>query len=73
MTKTRNIEHHLGHIIRRRLPGGLGEFVMFGLNQGWAALFGGLMLLAILATAMLWPDGAAMEGPRKILETSGPH
>jgi len=32
-----------------------------------------LMLLGILATAMLWPDGAAMEGPRKIFETSGPH
>jgi uncharacterized membrane protein YoaT (DUF817 family) len=36
------------------------EFLWFGLKQGWACLFGGLLLALILATHLLWPAGAAI-------------
>ncbi|MBT8477198.1 MAG: DUF817 domain-containing protein [Alphaproteobacteria bacterium] len=43
--------------MRARLPHGLASFVMFGLKQGWACLFGGLLLIAILVTRAIWqPD-----------------
>ncbi|MDP2061993.1 MAG: DUF817 domain-containing protein [Phaeovulum sp.] len=43
--------------MRARLPHVLAEFVMFGLKQGWACLFGALMLAAILASKAVWqPD-----------------
>ena len=53
---TRRIERGMGDWARRRLPGWLAELVMFTLKQGWAALFGGLILLAILATRAIWED-----------------
>lgn len=31
------------------------EFLMFGLKQGWACLFGGLMLALLMGTHLLWP------------------
>ena len=34
------------------------EFLMFGLKQGWACLFGGLMLALLLGTHLWWPDEA---------------
>ncbi|ASE40582.1 DUF817 domain-containing protein [Brevundimonas vesicularis] len=34
------------------------EFLWFGLKQGWACLFGGLMLALILGTFLLWPERA---------------
>ena len=50
---TRTLEHRLGASARRFLP----EFALFVLKQGWACLFGGLMLAAILASKLLWqPD-----------------
>lgn len=36
------------------------EFLMFGLKQGWACLFGGLMLALLLATALWYPPDAAL-------------
>lgn len=36
------------------------EFLMFGVKQGWACLFGGLLLALILATHRLWTDRALM-------------
>lgn len=36
------------------------EFLWFGLKQGWACLFGGLMLVLIMGTWLLWPEGAAV-------------
>ncbi|WP_125256958.1 DUF817 domain-containing protein [Brevundimonas fluminis] len=36
------------------------EFLWFGLKQGWACLFGGLLLALILATHLLWPADAAI-------------
>ena len=43
------------------LPGWRGavfEFAMFGFKQGWACLFGALMLAALLGTHLFWPDDA---------------
>ena len=42
---------------RSRLRGWAFEFLWFGLKQGWACLFGGLMLLLIVGTWLLWPEG----------------
>ncbi len=54
---TRAIERHLGDWARARLPATLAELVMFVLKQGWAALFGFLMLAGLLVTRALWqPD-----------------
>lgn len=36
------------------------EFLLFGFKQGWACLFGGLMLGLLLATHLLYPQGAAL-------------
>ena len=54
---TRSLERRLGDWARARLPYALAEFVMFVLKQGWACLFGGLLLAAIIATKLVWqPD-----------------
>jgi uncharacterized membrane protein YoaT (DUF817 family) len=34
------------------------EFLLFGLKQAWACLFGGLMLVLLVSTHLLWPDEA---------------
>jgi uncharacterized membrane protein YoaT (DUF817 family) len=36
------------------------EFLMFGLKQGWACLFGGVMLTLLFSTAFLYPQGAPL-------------
>jgi uncharacterized membrane protein YoaT (DUF817 family) len=36
----------------------LYEFVRFGVKQGWACLFGGLLLALLIATRLAWPAGA---------------
>jgi uncharacterized membrane protein YoaT (DUF817 family) len=41
-------------------PSWLYEFVLFGFKQGWACLFGGLMLALLLGTHLFYPDGAAL-------------
>lgn len=51
----------LAHLVLLRLPrgrfvDGMVEFVVFGLKQAWACLFGGLMLGMILLTGLWWPD-----------------
>lgn len=54
---TPRLERRLGDWARARLPYALAEFVMFGLKQGWACLFGGLLLTAIIASKLIWqPD-----------------
>ena len=40
----------------RGLSGAFVEFVVFGLKQAWACLFGGAMLALIIATRLWWPD-----------------
>lgn len=40
-----------------RLPGPLAEFVLFGLKQAWACLFGAIMLGLLIVTKLVWqPD-----------------
>lgn len=54
---TRSLERRMGDWARRRMPFALAELVMFVLKQGWACLFGGLLLAAILGTRAIWqPD-----------------
>jgi len=56
---TRSLERRLGDWARARLPFALAEFVMFVLKQGWACLFGGLLLAAIIGSKLIWqPDWA---------------
>jgi len=43
---------------RSPVRGAAYEFLWFGLKQGWACLFGGLMLILIVGTFLLWPEGA---------------
>ncbi|GBR06848.1 DUF817 domain-containing protein [Asaia siamensis] len=49
-----SLEDRLGRWVRRYLHGFWGMFVLFVLKQGWACLFGGLLLGAILASHYLW-------------------
>jgi uncharacterized membrane protein YoaT (DUF817 family) len=46
----------LARLPRGRLAYGCIEFIVFGLKQAWACLFGGLMLGMILVTTFWWPD-----------------
>lgn len=48
------VERRLGDFMRARLPGWAVEFVMFGLKQAWACLFGGLLLVALLLSRSVW-------------------
>ena len=43
---------------RSRLRSWTFEFLWFGLKQGWACLFGGLMLALLVGTHLLWPQHA---------------
>jgi uncharacterized membrane protein YoaT (DUF817 family) len=43
-----------------KLNGWAYEFLLFGLKQGWACLFGGLMLALLVLTKFLWPADAPM-------------
>ncbi|WP_091978394.1 DUF817 family protein [Methylobacterium sp. 13MFTsu3.1M2] len=45
-------------LARGRVTAGLYEFVRFGLKQGWACLFGGLLLALMLGTRLVWPAHA---------------
>lgn len=45
---------------RSRWHGWAYEFLLFGLKQGWACLFGGLMLALLVGSKLLWPEGAAL-------------
>lgn len=56
MNETRSLERSLGRHIRAALPGPLAEFTMFVLKQGWACLFGGLLLIAVIFTKAIWGD-----------------
>ena len=55
-TANRWLEGHGDHGIRAWLV----EFLVFGLKQAWACLFGALMLIAIVAARLWWPDDAAL-------------
>lgn len=57
MTKpsdTPRLERRLGDWARARLPWWVADGAMFVLKQGWASLFGGLLLAAILLSRAIW-------------------
>lgn len=54
MNRTRRLERRLGDWMRARLPFFAAEFVMFVLKQGWAAIFGILLLAGMLVTNQIW-------------------
>lgn len=45
---------------RSRLHAFAYEFLLFGLKQAWACLFGGAMVFLLIASHFLWPQGAAL-------------
>ncbi len=45
---------------RSKWHGWAYEFLLFGLKQAWACLFGALMLALLLGTHLFWPDNAAL-------------
>lgn len=54
--RTRALEHRMGEALRSVLPPGLSRFVLFVMKLGWASLFGGLILIAILVSRAVWND-----------------
>ncbi|NNU15853.1 DUF817 domain-containing protein [Parvularcula sp. ZS-1/3] len=52
------VEAFLRSTLGERLANGLTEFLVFGIKQAWACLFGGLILAAILLTALFWPENS---------------
>ncbi|MGB3147708.1 MAG: DUF817 domain-containing protein [Paracoccaceae bacterium] len=54
MQDIKKTERALGDWMRARLPMPIAELVMFTLKQGWACLFGGLLLVALLFTNSVW-------------------
>ncbi|MDA7426419.1 DUF817 domain-containing protein [Thalassococcus lentus] len=55
-TTTQSIERRLGDAMRARLPLWAAELVMFTLKQGWACLFGFLMLIGLIVSDQIWQD-----------------
>ena len=56
MTYTRSLERSLSRHVRAHLSDPVAEAVMFTLKQGWACLFGALLLLAVIFTNAIWAD-----------------
>lgn len=55
-SSTRRMERRLGDWMRARLPFAVAEVVMFFLKQGWAALFGGLLLVGMIVSDRIWQE-----------------
>lgn len=53
------VEQPLLHLLPSWLVYGLIEFLVFGIKQAWACLFGGLMLAGLIVTALWWPADTA--------------
>jgi uncharacterized membrane protein YoaT (DUF817 family) len=45
---------------QRAVTHALYEFIRFGIKQGWACLFGALMLALLIGTHLFYPKGAAL-------------
>ena len=60
MDRTRSLENALGQWARDKVPFALAELLLFGFKQAWAAIFGGLILCALMVTKSLWPDDAVL-------------
>lgn len=49
------VERPLARILPSRLAHALIEFLVFGIKQAWACLFGGLLLAGIIASSLWYP------------------
>jgi len=56
MKFTQSFDTLISDPIRARLPDRIAEVVVFSLKQGWACLFGILLLLAVICTNAIWAD-----------------
>ena len=52
------MEQVLSRVLPETLTRGLVEFLVFGIKQAWACLFGGLLIAGILATHLYYPESA---------------
>lgn len=52
------VEAWLSRLIPPRVTQALIEFLVFGIKQAWACLFGGLLLLGMIVTRYVYPDTA---------------
>lgn len=52
------IETQLDKVLPGHLTKALIEFLVFGIKQAWACLFGGLLLAGLIATHYVYPDAA---------------
>ncbi|MEO1662453.1 MAG: DUF817 domain-containing protein [Pseudomonadota bacterium] len=53
-----SLERWLNRLFPERVAHGLVEFLVFGIKQAWACLFGGLLLLGIMVTGYVYPEPA---------------
>ncbi|MCU1567853.1 MAG: putative integral rane protein [Pseudarthrobacter sp.] len=68
MHSSTTVEQRIDERARRFLANGpadgartkLTEFVVFGLKQGWACIFGAALLAVLLAARLWYPDGAVL-------------
>lgn len=51
-----SVERWLGTVLPDALTKGLVEFLVFGVKQAWACLFGGLLLAGMLVSRFIYPD-----------------
>jgi uncharacterized membrane protein YoaT (DUF817 family) len=61
MNRTRRLERALGDFMRTHLPDGLADLLMFALKQGWACLFGFMMLAGLFVSDRIWSDAWAVQ------------
>lgn len=54
------VEARLARTLPRRVVNALVEFLVFGIKQAWACLFGGLMVGALLVTGLWWPEAVPL-------------
>ena len=52
------LEAWLSKFLPNLVTKGLVEFLVFGIKQAWACLFGGLLLLGMIATSLAYPENA---------------
>ena len=57
MVAARSFEDNVGLVVRKALPTRLAGVVLFGLKNLWAALFGVIILLAVICTNAIWAEG----------------
>ncbi|MEM9376674.1 MAG: DUF817 domain-containing protein [Pseudomonadota bacterium] len=50
------VERALGRLCPTMITNALIELIVFAIKQAWASLFGGLLLFAMIATRLVYPD-----------------